>query len=381
MRLILVFLFLFLKSWAAVENTDVEDKGVHILPANVVHEGDYFAWGDSIEISGTVNGDVYACGSQIIIDGTINGDVLAAGGSIDISGKVLHNIRIISGQVMVSGQVGQNATLVGGNVQLVPSSTIKGNLVCFAGNVDIGAAIDTNAHILASNLRLSGQVKKNVQAYVGQMRLTSQARIGGNLSYDSNNDAWVAPQAAVGGIVVHHPSLFHEVFKGNFLQGVLIGSKIAALLMNFLYSLVIGWILLRFYPKTVEGAEDALHTAPLKSAAYGLMLLIVLPLASLLLLMTILGAPFALTLLALNVIGFYTAKIFTIIALSNYGFKKINLQPNKMPSFTLGLIIYFGLTAIPILGTIIAFLFLIFGLGAVSLGRGYAKPLKPHAKT
>ncbi len=358
----------------AEEAESSPESSIVVLPAGARHEGDYFAFGSTIEISGSVTGDVYLMGSQIVVDGEIGGDVLALGGSVDISGTVAHNIRIVAGQATLSGQVGGNATLVAGNVQLVPSGSIQGNLVLTAGNVDLASSIGGDATMIASSLRISSMIKHSVQAFIGHMRLTSKAVIGGNLVYDSDKKASIEPLAQVHGEIIYHPSFIKEIFRGKLLHVLMIGSKIAGVLMNFLYTLVVGLIWLRLYPQNLERALSALSHKPWKALACGVMLIVLLPLASLIFLMSILGAPFALTLLALNVIGFYTAKVITIFWVSNRLFKKIGLRPNTVTTFCLGLICYFAVTAIPFFGPFLAFFAMLFGLGAVPLSKLHQRP-------
>ena len=309
------------------ERTVEEYSDLVILPAGTVVEGDYFAMGDRIGISGTVKGDVYVSGGQIFIDGRVEGDVLAAAGSIDVSGEVINSIRAIAGQIQVSGYVGHNITVVAGNAEFTPSAKIRGNLVCGAGNVDLAGYVGSNVSIAASNLRISSKIDGNLQAFTGDMRLTSKTHIGGNAEYRSNTVAFIDSKAKIDGVIIRHPSMFEDLFKGTIVHSLLVGSKVAALLMNFLYTLAVGLILIRIFPRKLETALDVLHERPWKALAYGVLLLVLLPLVSLILLMTILGVPFALTLIALNIIGFYTAKVFTIFwasdALSTkIGFKK-----------------------------------------------------------
>lgn len=374
MRLIFCFCaILFFSLLYANEPKQDEQKHVEsiiILPSDVVYNGDYFATGGSVEISGTVNGDVYIFAEQVTIDGLVNGDLLCCGGSIDISGRVTHNCRILGGQVLISGEIGKNATVAAGNLQLLSSAFLGGNLVATAGNVDLAAKIGSDATILASNLRVSSQINNDLQSYVGQMRITSRAVIGRNLDYRSNNPAWIEAGATIHGTTTYHPSFVHELVKGTWIQSLLVGSKIVAILMNFFYTFVIGLILIKVFPKNLESALYELKKHPLKSFSYGLMLLILLPLASLLMLMTILGIPFALTLIALNIIGFYTAKVYCIIWASNWIFAKFKMRANRLPSFFLGLVIYFCLTPIPVFGTILAFVFMLLGLGAGVLSQG-----------
>lgn len=358
------------------DDDDTSVSNLIILPAGTVHQGDFFAIGNSVEISGTVTGDVYALASQVVIDGTVNGDLLALGGTINVSGQIGNNVRIIAGQATISGEVGRNVTIAAANMSLISSGTILGNLVMAAGNAEVASSIGGDMTGGASNLRVSSTINRNVQAYVGHMRLTSRATIGGDLVYDSDQKASIEPEARVKGQIVYHPSFIKEIFHGRLLHLLMIGSKIAGVLMNFLYTFVIGWIWLRLYPQNLERAQNALSHKPLKALIYGVMLLVLLPLASLIFLMSILGAPFALTLLALNVIGFYTAKVLTIFWASNRLFKPLGLKPNTLTCFFIGMICYFVITAIPFFGSIVAFVAMLFGLGAVPLAKMHQKQIK-----
>ena len=358
----LILLCLFFSSLYAHAKQELEPD-VILLPRNRVHQGDYFAWGKSVEISGTVNGDVYLFGEQIVIDGMVNGDVLACGGSIDISGCVLGNVRALAGQLLLSGAVGSSVTAVSGNVQLASSAAVGGSVVAVAGNGDFAGKIQSGATFIASNLRIAAQIQKGVIGYVGHMRIASRAHIAGDVEYQSSTPALIDEGATIEGTLTHHPSFFHELIKGTWIQKLLVGSKVVALLMNFFYSLVIGMILLKFFPKNLDSALKSLAQTPGKALGYGLVLLVVLPLVSLVLLMTILGIPFALTLIAFNIIGLYTAKLYSICFASNWAFRSF-LKPNRIPSLCLGLIVYFCMTAIPFFGVCVALVSMLFGLGA-----------------
>lgn len=365
MRLILLLL-LFTSCLFAKD----PDNNVVILSASSVHNGNYFASGSSVEISGTVNGDVYVLAEQIIIDGIINGDVLACGGSIDISGRIRDNCRMLGGQILVSGIIGNNVTAAAGSVQMLPTTKIAGNLVAIAGNLDLGSSVGANATIVASNMRLSSHIYGTVQGYMGQLRVTNRAQIDGNLDYRSNAEAWIEPGAKIGGEIVYHPTFVHGLVKNTWMQKVLLGSKLLVLLMNFIYTFVLAVIFLKLFPKNLHTAVNALNKRPLKALTYGITLLILLPLASLILLMTILGVPFALALIALNIIGFYSAKVYTIYWVSNKVLVYLKLKPYTLSLFFCGSLLYFALTSIPVFGTMVAVAAMLFGLGAGVLAQG-----------
>ncbi len=366
MRLVLCFLMFCASGFA---DPSAVGRDIVILPADQTVHGNYYALGDSVEISGTVTGDVYVLGGQVFIDGHVQGDVLALGASVEISGTVGNNIRVLGGQVTLSGDVEKNITVLTGNFQVMPSADLKGNLVCIAGNADIASSVAEDVTVFASNLRVSNELHKNLEAYVGQFRLTSKAVIDGDVTYGSNTVAMLDPAAKILGQVTYESSYFSRFFEGSWIKGLLFGSKVATLLMNFFYSLITGLILIRLFPKTVDCALQALKAEHWKAFIYGLVLLVLLPLASLILLMTILGAPFALTLIAFNIIGFYTAKIFTILWSSDAVFRKFKLKPSRSLTLCLGLVVYFLLTSIPIFGTVVALVTMLFGVGAAVIGR------------
>lgn len=351
-------------SLTAEQKPAVPKNETQSLPAGKTIHGDYFIVGDSVEISGIITGDAYITASQVFIDGQVLGDVLVFAGSIDISGQVGNNVRAIGGQINVSGSVGHNMTAIVGNVQMTSSSSVLGNFVCVSGNADLSGTIGGSATVGASNLRLSGTIGDFLNVYCGQMRITSKANINGDVDYRSTNFASIDPSATIRGAVVHHPSIFHNIMQGRLVHNLLVGSKIAGILMNFVYSFVAGLIFLKLFPKKLHSALDSLQTRPTKCLTYGFMLVILFPLASLILLISILGIPFALALIALNIISFYTAKVFTIFWGANFLFSKLGLKKNRMSTYTLGLIIYFALTMIPYFGMAFAFAVMLFGLGA-----------------
>lgn len=71
-----------------------------VLRAGQVVQGDYFAFGPHVEISGIVNGDLYAAGGEVLIDGVVNGDVIVAGAKVILSGTVAQDARVAGAQVV-----------------------------------------------------------------------------------------------------------------------------------------------------------------------------------------------------------------------------------------------------------------------------------------
>lgn len=364
----LVLLF-FSPLFAAELRKEIDRPGVVVVKSQQVIPHDYFAYGRSVEISGTIDGDLYVCGSQVFIDGIVRGDVLVLGGSVEITGLVTQNVRLVAAQVTVSGAVGGSLSGLAATVELTPSASIGKNVVLLVGNADLSGKVHSNARMYASNLRISREVGGNVTAYVGQMRVTSKALVGGNIEYWSHHRAIIDQEAGVKGKILHHPSFFYYLMHGKIFKGLRIGSKLAALCMNFLYTLGMALLLFRYFPIRLEDSIKVLNQRPLQAFLTGALLLFLLPIACLMLLITIVGIPFALTLLAINVISFYTAKIFSIFWFSKSLFCRFDYKRHKKLYFSATLFLYSLLTLIPYLGMILSVVALIFGLGGVILSR------------
>jgi hypothetical protein len=339
------------------------------VPAHCTIPGDYFVTAENIELLGTVEGDAFLAGMQVYVDGEIKGDLLLAAGNATISGKVHGNVRFFGGQAMLSGEVGKNMTVVAGNFQLIPASLISGNLIAIAGNADLSAPIGGTAVAMASDLRVSSSIGKTLDAAVGHLRLTSKAVIGGDLEYRGDAAAAIDPGAIIHGQFIQYHSMLKKFFHGSILQSLLWGSKFLALFMNFLFTFVVGVVVIRWFPKNLHRAHEVLSTHPIKALGVGVVLLIALPLASLILLMTVLGAPFAIALLAINVLSFYTAKIFSISWASNLLARKLRVKAGSITIFALGLVAYYALTTIPVAGFFVSLAALLFGLGSALLAR------------
>jgi len=346
----------------------VADSSIVVLPKGMVHEGDFFAFGKSVEVSGIVKGDVYVFGAQVVIDGIVDGDVLVTGGSVAITGKVKRSVRALVGQLLISGDVGGAVTSISGNTELLPSSYVGRSLVALAGNVDLSGPIRQNARTYASNVRIAGTIDKNFYGFVGRLHITSSATVKGRLDYWSDDEALISPYAHVRILKRHETSFWKGIFDG-FLAGLLkISARYMPLIMNFFYSFIIGLVIMRFFPRKVHGAIRALTERPLQALAAGTVVIMLLPIAFAALLISIVGAPFALTLLAINIIGLYTVKVVMILFVLTKLFPKSFERRRKGYLFA-GLVVYFGITLIPYIGPIISAIFIILGLGALITGK------------
>lgn len=340
-----------------------------LLGAQEVHEGDYFVTGGDVEVSQVVTGDLFAVGSQVSVTGRIEGDVIAFGGVLAIDGEVLGNVRAIGGQVFLNGRIDKNLTAVGGNMELAPGAVVMGNALFTGNEVTLNGEVKGEVAINGSTAFVNGKIGEDMKARVGHLQVGPQSIIRGDLDYSSGGEAKIDQAAQVRGEIVYHSSHLQKFWSKEWKKRIIFSTKLLGLMMNFLFSFAFGALYILMFPHAYKHAIQVLKKRPMAAAGVGLLTLIVLPLLCLLLLVSILGIPIGLTLIALSLLTFYTAKVLPILWLTGAILPKLGIYW----SLLVGLIGYFILMQIPFVGGIVSFVFILLGIGAALLGRNTRK--------
>ncbi len=334
------------------------------VPASEVVNGDYFAFGGNVEISGTINGDLYASGGQVVIDGTVNGDVLVAGGRVSLSGTVSQDVRAAGGQVTISGKVGRNLTVAGGQVELASSSVLGGGLVAAGGNVDLSAPLTGAVKVAAGTLIVTNRVGGNLDAAVGTLRIASRADIQGDVNYWSGREASVSEGARIRGKIVRNvPPERPRLFPAAFFAWLWFVS------INFISTLILGLLSVRFLPRFHQSVVTTLSERPWTSLGIGFVAAVVLPVVCILLLATVVAIPIAVILLAAFFIMLYWARIYAIGRIGEFILARWRPASSRASAFVLGLFVYYLLAIIPVIGWLVVPLVMLFGLGAELIAR------------
>jgi hypothetical protein len=354
---------------AAGKDAEARVLGPASVSASQVIDRDYFAAGPLVEISGTVNGDLYAAGGQVFIDGRVNGDILVAGGRVMISGQVAQNVRVAGGQVSLSGTVGRNVTVLGGNLELASGAVVTGNLVAAGGNVHLAAPLGGGATVAAGSLIISNRVGGDVDAAVGSLRIGSKADIKGRVAYVSRREASVDPGARIEKPLTRRlPPDMPQPSPGK-VWAILAGLTLLLMAVSFVSTLVLGLLSLRYLPRYHQAAVTTLRDRPWVALGVGFVAAVVTPVVSAILFATVFGIPLALILAAAYPIVLYWGRIFAVHRLGEAICRLFAASPRPSWVFVIGLVVYYLLALIPIVGWVIMLLAVLSGLGAELITR------------
>ena len=203
----------------------ISDDMVVIGPEEVIEDDVYIA-AQQVEVHGRIAGDLVVLARDVRISGQVDGDALLFAQVVDLRGTVNDDLRAAGAIVRVQGgQVGDDLMASGYSVEVHPASTVGGDVVAAGYQIYLAGPVQGNAFLAANGVQIDGPVGGDVRAEVGEgggpppvvmsafipggnivivpngLTLGPNARIQGNLTYRSLQEAHIDPQATVQGTV------------------------------------------------------------------------------------------------------------------------------------------------------------------------------------
>ncbi len=374
---LIVLLGLPFAAKAASENNWAVDV---YIPANQTIEDNYVRAGNTFDVRGIIEGDLIVGASSLDITGKVTGDVLAAATNIKISGEVEGNIRVAGGTVNIEGKVGKNVNIFAGTVNLSPDSEILGDVTIWAGSVNMKGLVHGSVYGGAGSVIISGKVTKNIEfRFDGEdkftsslLTVTSDAKIGGNLNYYSDNEAEIDEEATITGVVTKH----EPTGIGKATRGLLDSIWWIGQIANIFGLLVVGLITVWLFGKKTKEITSRMLKNPGKQMLLGLAILILTPIVGFILIFTVIGFPLGIIILLLYGILLYISTVFFAVFLGEKILLTIQKKKKEISiswSLLVGLLVYiiavdvilWSGSFLGFLGGIIKFIILLWVFGAI----------------
>lgn len=337
-----------------------DEQKIIVVGRDEVVDKDYFATGDSVFVSGVVNGDVYAAAGKIVVDGTVNGDVISAGGSLEIPGRVTGDLRVAGGQITVGGNIEGSLTALGGSVVINEGARIGKSIVVGAGSLSSRGEIAKGATFGAGDATIDGMVGGDVRAGTSRLTLGDRANVSGNVEYWSENELTRIGNAQVAGSTTRHT----PVSKEQANQGAL-GFWFFWAVVSAISGFIMGLVLLKLAPNFTADVIKTFRTWPFASIGIGLVALIAAPILFVLLLVTLIGIPFALILLFVMIIVWMFIKVFVALFIGGFIQERMKWKKSGVWALVIGLFLWAIVANIPVIGGMIVFIASLATIGAL----------------
>jgi len=303
-RKILVLMLVFLIVPASAKALEMRATDLVNVGAEENIKGNLLTIGADINIDGKVNGDLICLGKNVIVNGTIDGDILCLAEKLTVNGPVSGSVRTVSGQTRINGLIARNITALSSIFVLTRPAKVAMDVMLGSSYAEIIGQIQGNLHGNVGKLTISGQIDQNVNVNIDTSKSTTEpslvikrpALIKGDLSYESDESAWIINhQSVIGKVEQQKPSVLKAGQEWLGVSKFWLLSRMIALFSAF----VIASVAINFFKKQVINLADTMVARPVKNILWGLVFLIAAPLACLVTLFTIIGLPLAVIIILL----------------------------------------------------------------------------------
>lgn len=339
---------------------DQRSGSVIMIAADETVADDLFVVGDTVTIDGTVHGDVFAAAATIVVNGTIDGNLFAAGRVVEVRGLVAGSTFAAGHSVLVTGRVDRNLITAAAGATLNPGATVGHNWLGAADAMLVRGSVGRDVIAGAGRLQIAGHVGQQVRAGVNELRIASTAVVEGPIWYESDRPAEIAPEAQVGE-VIYQPAPVRTWSQGRWYANPW---RVAAKFVGFLLA---GWVVLYLFPRLRDRFPGVILAKPWQAPLVGLLALIVLPVATITLWLTVIGLPLG-TLILLSLLPLvYLGQILVSFSVGQLLSTRLTALENlRWPLlFLVGAVVTTVLIELPWLGGALGAVAVFYGLGGL----------------
>ena len=337
-------------------------------------DDDLIATGQTVTIAGRVTGDVYATGQTVVVTGTLDGDLIAAAQQVVVDGTVNGNVRAAGGVITINGHVGRSITGLAEQVNISSSGRVDGSLLAAGETLSLFGPVGRGITAGGGTLQLGGPVGGKVVVWAQNLSLGPNTRIAGDLEY------YAERQLDTSGGTVAGQVRFHQIERQERQAPLLNGLFDFGGLILLVGSAILGALAIIFAPRASARAVELGRQQPLPTFGVGLLVLCAVPIATVLIGVTLVGIPLALAVAALYWLGILLAWPALGLVIGTELARRVR-RSEPMPvlgALVVGLIVLHLVTHLPIVGGLVAFLGLAFGLGLIAQSfRRFRRPSAP----
>ena len=324
------------------------------VPAERTIEDDIAILCEESTIAGVVRGDVYFLLGQLRITGTVDGDVIGLAQAVDVFGTVHGNVRAAAERLEIAGDVARSVTVAAQRLLLRDGGRVGGSMFSAGESIEIAGRVARNVAAVASRGRLESEVGGAARFYGRELHLGSEAAAANGIAFHSENEPERADGAAEVDWIV--PEVAEDAVD-PWEEG-------SSLLLAWGMGMGLGALLVWLWAGPLSAAAARIRR-PWMPLLLGLGLFVGLPFASLLLAITVVGIPLALTLLAGWAFLIYASRLILGYAIGHAILGAAAGPWRSLGRLALGLGIYLVATRIPVVGGAVWLLTVFFGLGVL----------------
>lgn len=344
------------------------------LNKDVVFADDLMVTGGEVTIDGTVDGDLVVFGGNVFMNGTVQGDLMVAGGSVVLKGTVVDDLVVAGGNMMLSSVVGDNVLMTGGMIQSDEQFSAGRDVYAGGGTITLRGSAGRDLKVSGGNVIANMKVGRNMEGEYGMLTLGPEATVEGNLNYTSTQEARLDNAAVVKGEKTFTKQSERREASTAVKESAA-SRAIAAVSGKIFWGigfLILALVLSLLFPRGIQTVANTVKAKPGKSVLFGLVAMLLAPMAAVLLMVTFLGIPLAIACMTALAILWFLAKVVLAYWVGEMLLTSVFRSKNVSPfsGTLLGGIVILLVSLVPFAGVFLIFIGKLVTLGALLLGLG-----------
>ena len=389
-----------------------------VIEADEVIDDDLYVSADEFTLEGTVNGDLIVFATTVYINGTVNGDLIAAGNTIVINGTVTDDVRVAAAAIQFTEKAVTSGDVIAASASLETKTggSIEGDVVYAGAQALLAGSVGDDLRVAVSGLEVRGEIGGDVLAevadaqdgapspsmYINEVKvaiptvnpgltLGDEAKINGSLTYTQSTDVNIPDGVVSGEITRNEPVADEDVIPAPPTPAERAANWTFDMLRAIATLAIFGLLLVWLAPAFLKGLSDKLQSQPLPSFGWGvvayaafffalLLIVIVMIVGGILFGIISLGGVTG-TIIWVGILAIF-ALIVGFVLFTGFGSQilvawlggkwilgRFNpaLADHKVWPLLLGVVLVGILVNLPVVGWLIGFLIMFFGLGALWL--------------
>ena len=407
---ILLALFVLIPSLMPVSwvvGAEVQSGDVYVVPVGTNIEDDVYFFGNDIDVAGKITHDLIGAATSVVVTGEVGGSIDVVASDIDVAGKVGRNIRSAAQTLTVSGTVSGDVIVLAGTFELTATGIVKGDVIIAAGTVILDGEVrgEVRGGEFGDGKALTRAVEANtgsrplVDAAAGVALAQSADATAEPTSTTAKPTATTTANVQVGSTATSAGSTpvaaTGDEATGSDAtgdDGGQIGDRVPVPsfdnlstiwnVYRLLAALLSGVLIALFIPRQAQRIASTVKSSPFMTLLAGVASVVVVTVVTVLLLVTVIGIPFALALIWFFTALAYTSQVFVGIALARVLFDPLGLGQGRsgtLLSAIIGVVAIWALRLVPLesWGSVVNFIVVVICWGATMLTifRAPAKPV------
>ncbi len=372
-KITLVFLlalsFFFLPS--SVQAVSFQSSEDLTLPQDKTFDETLVVAAKTLVVNSPINGDLYCAGQDVLINTTVAGDVICAAENIKVSGTIGGNLRLLARVIDSDAVVHSSSSLFAQTLTLKSNTQIGGDFIAAASTADLSGFFARDVAVAAKDLVYSAQTTRNATLATENLSAASSSSITGDLYLFTYTDSKVTlPESVVKGTVNRHQTeASTETDSSSSVKKITTTAWLSKQLVSALSALLLGVVLLYFTSYRNSAVLSVMKARPVASFFIGFAVLFLLPFFFFITLITIIGLQVAFLALFAYIIALMLSSVYSalyfgkLLAIKAFPATKLN----NYHYLAIGVLVFWLVFAIPVLGGFVKFFTLCFGLGSYFL--------------